>query len=138
MEGDLSGSFTIVPSPARPRSASRVPKDDPAPLSKGQNCPAGEHRPPSWRKNGRRRAEFAPSVGCRCPQRTSRICLRASVYECSKIGDAGESAVRLFSAANRNAKLFFDADGEFERVKGVEAEAAAHERLVVGNSVRVE
>lgn len=47
--------------------------------------------------------------------------MRAGVDEGSKIGDGGESAVRLLSAANRNAKLFFDAEGKFERVKRVAA-----------------
>lgn len=105
-----------MPSPSQPRPASSVSKDDTAPLSKGQNCPAGEHRPPSWRKNGRRRAELVPSVGFRCPQRTNRILLRSSEYEGSKIGDARESAMPLFFPANRNAELFFEAEGEFERV----------------------
>jgi hypothetical protein len=58
--------------------------------------------------------------------------------EFGQTGDAGESPVPLFPAAQRDAILFFDANGEFERVKGVEAEAAAHEHLIVADSVRLQ
>ena len=48
------------------------------------------------------------------------------VYEIGQTGDAGEGAVRLFGAEDRDAKFFFDADGKFEQVQGVEAEAVSH------------
>jgi hypothetical protein len=60
------------------------------------------------------------------------------VQEVSKTGNAGESVDRRFLAAKRDAKLFFNADGELECVKRIEAKPVTHERLVVGNSVRIE
>jgi hypothetical protein len=60
------------------------------------------------------------------------------VQEVSKAGNAGESVDCPILAAKRDAKLFFNADGELECVKRIEAKPVAHERLVVGNSVRIE
>ena len=74
----------------------------------------------------------------RCPQQTSRTCPRAGVNEVRKTGDAREDALRHSSSTNRNAELLFEADGEFEHIQGIETEAAANERLVVGNLIRIE
>jgi hypothetical protein len=41
------------------------------------------------------------------------------------------------SAVQRDAKLFFEANREFDRIQRVEAEAAADQRLVVGNLFRL-
>jgi hypothetical protein len=53
-------------------------------------------------------------------------------------GNADKSIGKLGFAANRDAKLFFDANGEFDSVKGVEAQVAADERLVIGDPVRLQ
>ena len=58
--------------------------------------------------------------------------------ETGQTGDAGESAVCLFPAENRQAKRFLEAEAELEHVKGVKVEAAAPERLVVRNVIRPE
>jgi hypothetical protein len=60
------------------------------------------------------------------------------VDEVSQAGDAGEGVVCLFEAADPDAKPFFDAEGEFECVEAIQAEAAANERLVIGNFIRLD
>jgi hypothetical protein len=52
--------------------------------------------------------------------------------------DRGEVSERPVRAIERDAKLFFDEEGEFEHIERVEAETAPHERLTFGDFIRLE
>jgi len=51
--------------------------------------------------------------------------------------DAGEGVERLFPAGDGEAERLLDGHGELERIKGIKTEAAADERRVVGNLIRL-
>src|ERR1039457_2512303 len=66
-----------------------------------------------------------------------RLCnLRLDANEFGQTPYATENEARLLFAANGDSKRFFDAEGKFENVKGVEVKVAASESLVVSNAVR--
>jgi hypothetical protein len=58
--------------------------------------------------------------------------------ETRQTGEAVENALRIAFAANRDSKLLFDADGQFERINGIATEAPADQGQVVINRSRIE
>ena len=67
------------------------------------------------------------------------VCGRhAGLDKVGQTPDCGEFSESSVQVIERDAELFFDAEGEFEHVERVEAEAAAYERLTVGDFIRLQ
>lgn len=63
--------------------------------------------------------------------------VRVGMDKSGQAGDTGEGALRIFRTVESEAEFFFNAEGELERVGGVQAEVAANQWFAVGYGVRI-